>query len=368
MLRKLHFDSGTHSSILKVGLPFQVDPEEELVSHLVQSVSRAGICSDPVSVINFYVSLKSKPLAILAGSEQTGKIAMVQCLARVLMGGDCGDPNGRLQCQMMEGHPWSAAKSGNATFFTKIHTRYNSEKLLCLIEEAWRPENSGKVFLACLTRISPAELEEFFTEIAYQLRHGTIMRFGDVHLSEPVPFPPNLFLIGTMDTDCFDWWDSDLLSSTTVIQWPEKSMDHLLCPVPGDRFPAAEKSFLRSYVRNEQAVFKKLHTLLALHRQPVLPLFLIESLFEKEAIPLTRTLVNEAFTYLANSWSGQGSGLFHPSPADNLATAIDLAIAQTYLPRAGKWIRRSKVLQENLGELLNGNYPRAALTLAALAG
>ena len=77
----------THSSILKVGLPFQVDPEEELVSHLVQSVSRAGICSDPVSVINFYVSLKSKPLAILAGSEQTGKIAMVQCLAHVLMGG-----------------------------------------------------------------------------------------------------------------------------------------------------------------------------------------------------------------------------------------------------------------------------------------
>ena len=352
----------THSSILKVGLPFEVDPEEELVSHLVQSVSRAGICSDPVSVINFYVSLKSKPLAILAGPEQTGKIAIVQCLSRVLMGGDC------LQCQMMAGHPWSAAKSGNVAFFTELHTRYNSEKLLCVIEEAWRPENSEKVFLACLARISPAELEEFFTQIAFQFRHGNIVRFGDVHFSEPIPFPPNLFLIGTMDTVLFDWWDSDLLSSTTVIQWPEKSIDHLLCPVSGDRFPAAEKSFLRSYVRNEQAVYKKLYTLLGWQRQPVLPVFLVESLLENECIPLPRTLVNEVLTYLANSWSRQGSGLFHPSPEDNLATALDLAIAQTYLPRAGRWIQRSKGLQENLGELLNGDYPRSALTLAALVG
>lgn len=352
----------THSAVLKVGLPLPVDPEEELVSHLVQSVSRAGICSDPVSTINFYVSLKSKSLAILAGPEQTGKIEAVECLARVLMGSDC------LQCQMMAGHPWSAAKSDNVTFFTEIHTRYNSEKLLCLIEEAWRPENSDKVFLACLTRISPAELEEFFTEVAFQLQHGNIVRFGDVHLPEPVPFPPNLFLIGTMDTARFDWWDRDLLSNTTVIQWPEKSMDPLLCPVTGDRFPAAEKSFLRSYVRNEQAVYQKLHTLLVWKRQPALPLFSIESIFEKEGVLLPRTWVNEVMTYLANSWSRQGAGLFHPSLHKNLAIALDLAIAQIYLPRAGKWIRGSKMLQENLGELLKRNYPHAASILSTLAG
>lgn len=352
----------THSSTLKIGLPSQVDPEEELVSHLVQTVSRAGICSDPISIINFYVALKSKPLAILAGPEQTGKIAMVQCLSQALMGGDC------IQCQMMEGHPWSAAKSGNVTFFTKIQTRYNSEKLLCLIEEAWQLENSGKIFLACLTRISPAELEEFFTEIAFQLQHGNIVRFGDVHLAEPIPFPPNLFLIGTMDTACFDWWDGDLLSNTTVIQWPKRPTGHLLCPMSGGRYPAAEKYLLRSYVRNEQAVSKKLHTLLSWKRQPFLPLFLIESLFEEEAIPLPRTLFYEALIYLANSWSRQGSGLFHSAPADNLSTAIDLVIAQSYLPRCGKWIRRSNVLQEKLRELLKGNYPRAASTLAALAG
>jgi hypothetical protein len=352
----------THSSIPNVRLPFLVDPEEELVSYLVQFVSHAGICSDPVSIINFYVALKSKPLAILAGPEQTGKIAMVQCLARVLMGADC------LQCQMMAGHPWSAAKSGNVAFFTGIHTRYNSEKLLCLIEEAWQPEHSDKVFIACLTRISPAELEEFFIAIAFQLQHRQIVRFGDVHFTEPVPFPPNLFLIGTMDTSRFDWWDSDLLANTTVIQWPEKSRDRFLCFIPDGRIPAAEKFFLRSSVRNEQAAYQKLCNLNFWKLQPALPLFLIESIFEKEGITLPRALINEVMTYLANSWSGQGAGLFHPSLQENLTIALDLGIIQTYLPQARKWIGRSKVLQENLGELLNGNYPRAAQALAALTG
>lgn len=351
-----------HPSALQIGLPFQVDSEEALVSHLVQSVSRAGICSDPVSVTNLYVSLKSKPLAILAGPEQTGKIALVQCLARVLMGSDC------LQCQMMAGHPWSAANSGNVAFFTEIHTRYNSEKLLCLIEEAWRPENLDKVFIACLTRISPAELEEFFTQIAFQLRYGQIMRFGDVHLSEPVPYPPNLFLIGTMDTSRFDWWDRELLSTTTVIQWPEKTMGHLLCPVADDRFPTAEKSFLRSSVRNEQAAYQKLQNLLVWKRQPAMPLFLIENVFEKEGILLPRMWVNEVMSYLANSWSRHGSGLFQPSIQENLEIALDLAIAQTYLARTGKWIQKSKVLMENLRELVDGKYPRSASILSALAG
>lgn len=351
-----------HLTNTQVSLPLQIDSEEALVRNLIQSVSRAGICSDPAAVTNFYIALKSKPLAILAGPELSGKIAMVKCLARVLMGGDC------LQCQMLKGHPWSAAKGGNVAFFTEIHTRYNSEKLLCLIEEAWRPENVNKVFLACLTRISPAELEEFFTAIAFPLQHGHLMRFGDVHFSEPVPFPPNLFMIGTMDTSFFDWWDSDLLSSTTVIQWNEKPVDNTDCPLTSDRSLPAEKSFLRSCIRKEQAVYRKLHTVIGWQRQPVLPLFLIEPIFDKAGIPLPRTLVNEVMTYLANSWTRRGAGLFHASPKRNLTIALDFAIAQVYLPRAAWWIQESKVLRENLAGQLNGNYPFAAQTLVALAG
>ena len=128
--------------------------------------------------------------------------------------GDCA------RCQMMVGHPWTFGKSENLAMFTEVHTRNTTEKLLGLIEEAWLPENARRVFIACLTRISPAELLAFFTEVAEQLGHGQLVRLGDLHFSEPIPFPPNLFLIGTMDTLDFDWWDHGLLSKTTIVQWP----------------------------------------------------------------------------------------------------------------------------------------------------
>ena len=137
-----------------------------------------------------------------------------------------------------------------------------------------------------------------------------------------------------------------------------------------DRFPSAEKSFLRSYLRNEQAVYKKLRSLVVWKYQPALPLFFIESIFEKEGIPLPRVWVNEVMTYLCQFlicvWLR--SGPFHLSLQKNLAIALDLAIAQAYLPRAGKWIQKLKVLRENLRELLNGKYPHAASVLSTLAG
>jgi hypothetical protein len=69
-------------------------------------------------------------------------------------------------------------------------------------------------------RISPAEVIEFFSAVAFQLWHGQIMRLPAMHLTEPVPYPSNLFLIGTMDRARFDWYEDDLLTRTTVIQWP----------------------------------------------------------------------------------------------------------------------------------------------------
>lgn len=80
MLRKLTFDSGDMALALVLWLEnlqnwslnydpntpltaaswpaFQVESEEAVVSHLVQSVSRAGICSGPVLVTKRALVLK----------------------------------------------------------------------------------------------------------------------------------------------------------------------------------------------------------------------------------------------------------------------------------------------------------------------
>src|SRR4030065_2418079 len=121
-----------NNPLLLTGQSIQLDYEIQLLARLSEQASQVGIGFDRTDITNFYVALKSKPLAILTGPAHSGKIALVQCLAHTLMGGDCQ------QCQVMVGHPWSFRYSENLTLLVEAQMRCNTEKLLGIIEEAWR--------------------------------------------------------------------------------------------------------------------------------------------------------------------------------------------------------------------------------------
>ena len=337
------------------------DIERDTVACLIRTAGEAGVRADPISIVNFYVALKSKPLAILTGPAQHGKIALVQSLAQVLTGGD------PLQCQMMVGHAWWAEHSGDVALFTEAQTRLNTDKIFALIEEALQPENVSRVFIAYLTRISPAELTDSFSEVASQLRHGQIMRLSSIHLTEPIPYPPNLFLIGTMDTARFDTWsDSDLLSGTTIIQWSAVEAGPAPHRSQTAAIPGGESEFLRSCIRSEQAAYLKLQRILGWRSQAIWPLLQIGDLLKKHAVQLPGAVMGEAMVYLANAWSKEGDSLFDQAPSRNLAIALDLVMTQTLLPRVCGVIRNSAALRRQLRGALNGQFPRAVAFLESL--
>lgn len=349
----------TDNSLRLKGQSALQDNEIQLFSRLSEMVSQVGISFDRTVIANFYIALKSKPLAILTGPMQSGKIELVRCMAHTLMGCDSQ------QYQMMVGHPWSFGNTKNLALFTEAQMRFNTEKLLCLIEEAWRLENSQRVFLACITHISPAELLSFFTEVSYQLRHGQLMRLGDAHFTEPIPFPPNLFLIGTMDTDHFDWWDNDLLLNTIVMRTTESTLSP--CLLPRNPVFSEEREFLGSCVRNRQAVYPKIHKILRWEKQPLRPLMQIGALLREKVGLVLDWLEYETIVYLANSWTRQGNGLFAASTPENLAIALDLAISQIFLPGAADAIRRIDILREQVHGVLFSQFPRSAAFIDELA-
>jgi len=338
----------------------QLDGERQTVTRLIRAVARAGVRADPMSIVNFYVALKSKPLALLTGPAQSGKIALVRCLAQVLTGGD------PLRCQMMVGHAWWAGASREVALFTEAQTRFNTDKILALVEEAWKPENANRVFLAGLTRISPAELMGFFSEVAFQLRHGQIMRLPTAHLSEPIPYPPNLFLVGTMDTPRLDESDEDLLSMTTIIQWAGSEVEAARPSSHVEAFPNGENEFLYSLIRDERAARLKLQHVLGKRLPAVWPLIRIEALLRQHVADLPPSVPGEAMIYLANAWTRQGAGLFDLSPTANLEIALDLSITQSILPHAQASIQQSPALREELRVMLNGKFPRSAALLEGL--
>jgi hypothetical protein len=328
----------------------QEDHEAILLTSLHNAFCENGVSLDPADITNFYVALKSKPLAILAGPAHSGKTALVRGLAQSLSDQD------KISIQMITGHPWWAEGSDDVARNTELHIRYSTEKIMSIIEEAGQPYNSHQVFIACLTQISPAELLSFFTEVSYQLQNGQIMRLGDTHLTEPVGFPSNLRIIGTMDTNSFDWWDDDLLYSTTVIQWSQES--DIPDPVINQERILGELEFLQSCIRGKDAAYSKVYPVLKHQRQPLYTLLQVKANLHHYVSCLDLAL-DEVIIYLANSWSRLGDGLFHPSPDRNLAIALDLAISQILLPRAVEAIRNEESLRDRLMGILTDKYPHS---------
>jgi len=335
--------------------------EQEIVDRLISTAGESGIQSDPNAIVNFYVALKSKPMAILTGPMSRGKVALVESLMRVLTGGD------PIQCQKMDGHAWWAGESGNVGFCTDAQTRFNTTKILCLVEEALQPENARRVFMACLTRISPAELNGFFSEVAFQIQHERLMRLPYAHLTEPLPYPPNLFLIGTMDTAAFDWSNVDLLSGATIIDWRATPVNESQpCPEATSVLGDSEDVFLESCIRNKKAACLKLHRVLGRHSQFLQPLFHIKDALAEYGVRISRLAMEQVIIYLANAWTREGYGLFDSEAKCNLAISLDWAMAQIVLRHAEVQLRDSAALRQRLQISLDGQFAHSKTFLEGL--
>jgi hypothetical protein len=266
-----------------------------------------------------------------------------------------------LQRQIAPGHAWYAGRNPANTALIGMHSRMITEKLLFAIEEASQPENAHRIFVVGLTHISPAEQLSFFTEVGCQLQHRQIMHVGDARLLEPVPFPPNLLLIGTLDTEGFNWRDDDLLSGGTVIEW-SASICAQQTAVVGES-PDFGYEFMRSSMRNSRRAYKKLLSVVAGIRQPLQIIMLLRGVFRTHGFELPPDLLNDVILYLANAWSKKGMGLFDPVTARNLEIAFDMALAQLVLPRSRKTILSSEKLQTQLCSIMKQHLPRSSAFL-----
>ncbi|MFO7539836.1 MAG: hypothetical protein R6X32_17500 [Chloroflexota bacterium] len=318
---------------------------------------------DDLSLARFYITLKSCSKAILVGPVQMGKVALVESAGKLLT----DEPE--RQCQQMVGHARWASGSWNVTSLVEAQASLNSYKLMTLLEEASLPENTDRLFIACLTQVSPAELHSLFAVPGLLSYRG----------AAPIPFPHNFRLIGTIDTVHFRWWTPELLSHTAVILWPgettKSQCQHPLPFVVETRQAAARlsqpysASFLRSSIRDEQVAYTQLIRLWG-RRQPFRPLIKSVTMLQNHDIHVPPEAINRAIVFMANAWSQDGVALLLPSGREVTAAldlALDLALVQYILP----WImiagHPGRMLCRQLNRLLDGRFPQAAAFLQAQA-
>lgn len=324
----------------------QKDEEQTLLNNLGNLLAKQGLQVDKGSLAHFYVTLKSNKSLLLAGPAQSGKRTLVESVGEILT----DDP---LQAQFMVGHARWASQSQNVTQFVEAQEQWNKQRLMVLLEEAIRPENVDRLYIACLHQISPAELHNLFSSPG-------LLLFNEL---DPIPFPSNFRLIGTMDTNRFPWWTPELLSHTTVIQWHPRSIPYRYQSSPLDS--GAGKIFLRACIKHEQIAYPRLLQIFD-NQQPFQWLIQVVSLLHDYGVNVPRDAVNQAIVFLANSWTQDGRGLFASSLSENLLVAYDLTIGQYILP----WIATTKhaglPLNRQIERLFNGRFPYAAAFLETL--
>jgi hypothetical protein len=331
-------------------------PDSELVlrDRLLDASIQAGVQAGCESIVNFYVALKSKPLALLVGERHAGKLSLVNSFAKVLVG------ENPIAFQKMPGHTWWGKHSENIAVFARAQTKYNTTKIIALIEEALQPENHDRMYFACLDRISPGELHGYFSNLAFQIQHGEIMLLPGIHLTMPIPFPPNLVMVATMDVPRFDWFDQDILSQTTIIRWQKSESATIPLPrIPSKLSNTMQSGFLKCCVRSERKAWKKLEHIPGWGERTLRAILEVESVLMKHGVQLPRSVLGEALIYLANAWSFKGQGLFDPSPVRNMNFALDMAISQSVLPHGWNRLVNSAGLREDLCNVLGAQFPHS---------
>ena len=319
-------------------------------------VSAFDPAADELGLLDLYISLKAKPIALLRGPAGSGKLVACRYLARELT---VGAP---LAFQEMIGHAWSAAGSPGIALLTEAQSRFNAEKLRALVEEARDRQNHKHVYVALLARISPAELD-LLSELASETHRGGSHSMDDRNPGRPQLLPRNVLLLATLDGVGRNRWDTDLMACASIITWPGRRGDESSTRVGRSITRLNEVDFVRSAIRHPKPALRRLRRFNGWHTASLRPLYATWRILEAYGLPETRRTLGEALIYIANAWMPDGSGIFDRSFPGNIWRALDFALVSTVLPRLEAWDGPVDKVADDLAPVLRHRYLRMARSL-----
>ena len=308
-------------------------------------------------VVNYYVSLKAEPFAILVGPPDIDKMRLARGLCDVV--------SRRSDSHWREfgAHPWWATSTGSPAYFAAAHELFSEMKVSDALKQARAEERSGRPVFMGAAGISPAELVRYFDD----LPRGLLWR-GDGSATSVI-LPTNLYVTGTLDVADGNAGLMEAIGycHATVI---ELGYDDLNSAQPGRESgheSGWEQTFAGSVIRDRDRAMAKLGAILGHDHAP--PLAPIGELAKH--IGLTRvspSVLDHVWRYLANAYGPDGGGLFSDSRHENLWTAQDLSLAQIVLPHLlGPGASMPDRWEGALGHLAL-NYPRAFARAEAMCG
>jgi MoxR-like ATPase len=177
---------------------------KDIVDYIHKYISAKGFSYEDSLIKNFYLSLKSKPFVILAGTSGTGKTKLVKLFA------DCIGAEYKLVPVRPD---WS--DSSDLFGHLDLNGRFIEGALIRFIKDA--SKNTDKPYILCLDEMNLARVEYYFSDFlsimeTRRFENGVIV--SDPLVNENVygaseaylefgklGFPENLYIIGTVNMD-----------------------------------------------------------------------------------------------------------------------------------------------------------------------
>jgi hypothetical protein len=173
----------------------------ETLDYVYRYIQSKGFTYERNDIINFFLSLKTKPFVILSGISGTGKTKMIQWFAESL---GATEENGRFT--LIPVRPdWS--DGSDLLGYTDIKGEFVKGPLTEVLINA--SENEHLPYFVVLDEMNLARVEYYFSDLlsvmeSRKWKDGKIVTssvLSPKRLGQPLPIPPNVYFIGTVNMD-----------------------------------------------------------------------------------------------------------------------------------------------------------------------
>jgi hypothetical protein len=319
--------------------------EQQLIAQLSDAL---GASFSRNFLVAYYVSLKTNPFVVLTGREGVGKAALAAGFAAAIVGAESG------QFITIGSDRW-ARRGSQSSYYRGIHERFGASQFAETLQEAAAPENAGKVYLLLLKGLSIEELKGYLNGMLHVGPHGERhMVLPGLAADEQPVVPANCFITATLHLPrVAATIDPEVLRHAAQIEFSPSL--HADAPLPLLPPPPVglQRVMLAAASHNPRQARTRLDAIIGRGGVKTLgPSAELAALLLEGGVPITRELREETLAYVANSFDGEGQGLFDPQdPRRNAQLAYNAQLVQRVLWRID-WRRRA--LHRRFAEVLRG--------------
>jgi energy-coupling factor transporter ATP-binding protein EcfA2 len=298
--------------------------EAQLLAALGATIGRQVA---PSFLAEVYTALKSSSLLVLIGRQGRGKVALVRSLAAALLGPESP------QLVQIAGDDWTDS-TGNRNYFRSVHGYFGLVRVHDALRDATLEANRGRLYIILISSLYPQDLQHY-------IEHVLTESLPPPHnaLDQAVPgnncqrrllIPPNVLVVATINLDDDPDYSPDCLPvAATCIDvdssppLPTVFTRPALLPPPG-----YQRMLMKNAIRDPQLAEQRLVELLGPHTlRQIGPSWELAGQLRRRRLQLDEDMRRAIITFVANSFTGDGRGLFDPhNRRRNAQLAFDLQV------------------------------------------